>query len=237
MKKGILLILFSLLLIFSTLGQEVEEDDDSVTGPNKLHFLHAYFNTGFMLLPSEGNGADLIYGKSHSISFGIRYKLKIVDYFSIGAGINYTFNGYHLKQNTGKLITDTVLYDKEKILTNNLGGDVFLRFNIGKRKNTIGNYVDLGAYGDWTYNNSRKYYINVDMPGNPKGYEIFITTQKNVVYLEKLNYGFSLRLAYGKYALFGKYRISDMFNQDFKENFSRSEFPRLIVGIELGLHK
>jgi hypothetical protein len=123
-------------------------------------------------------------------------------------------------------------------LTNNLGGDVFLRFNIGKRKNTVGNYIDLGAYGEWVYGSSWK-MINeyAGTVGSPLEFKRGVFTAENLEFLESINYGLQARIGYGKFVLFGKYRMSDMFTQNFKDNISGTDLPRLIVGLELGLHK
>jgi hypothetical protein len=240
--KRILFLLAFLSITSIGFSQEVEEEfeeEDSVTnfGPNKLHYVHPYVGVGFAVSPSEGEGGDVLYGKSHSITAGLRYKLRIVDMFAIGVDLNYTYYAWHLKQVDSKRIPSAALYDKEKFLTDNLGGAFFLRFNIGKRINTIGNYVDLGAYGEWMYDNSYKAYWEYNVASDPTGFESYIATQKNLVYLENLNYGLLARAAYGKYALSVKYRMSDIFGNDFKALVSEAEFPRWMVGIEIGLHK
>jgi hypothetical protein len=235
--KHLFLLLISFLVIMPLLFSQEDDDETSNFGANKRHYAHAYFNTGFMLSSSDGSGGDIIYGKSHSITTGIRYKLKFTEVFAIGADLNYTYHVWHLKQTDNKQIPNNVLYDKEKLLNNNLGADAFMRFNIGKRTNSVGNFIDLGAYGEWNYSNARKYYIYVDMQGDPRAFDYYITSQRNLAFLEKINYGLTARVGYGRYVLFGKYRITDMFTPEFKVAISSTEFPKLIVGLEIGLHK
>ena len=249
MKKAAAL-LFAIMIVFSGYAQEYTEETEKETvtvteekeskdkfGPNKTHFVHAYLSLGFMTPPTEGEGADILYGKSHLITYGVRYKLKLAEFFALGAGVNYTYQVWHMKQVDTKLIPDNTLSDKEKLMSNNLGADAFLRINIGKRKNTIGNYIDLGAYGEWAYTTSRKLTNDADLANDPSGFDYATATSYKLNYFEKINYGVEARLAYGKFVLFGKYRLSDIFTQDFKDAVSVTDMPRLIVGLELGWHK
>jgi len=240
MKKTLIILLIS-IISFSGIAQ-IKEDttinkSEKKFGPNKTHYVHSYINLGFMMPLTEGEGADILYGKSHTFTYGARYKFKIADFFALGAGLNYTYKVWHLNQIESKLVPDNTLYDKERIMTNNLAGDVFMRFNIGKRNNTIGNYIDLGGYGEYAYSRSREVTINADNPNNPLGAEYSTLTNYYLNYLEKLNYGLHARFGYGKFVLFGKYRLSNLFTDDFKTARSTSEFPRLIIGLEMGLHK
>jgi hypothetical protein len=232
-----LLLALAFVFIIGTAFSQDEDDSTSNFGVNSRHYVHGYINTGFMLSPSEGEGGDIIYGKSHSITPGIRYKLKLNNVFAVGASLNYTYNIWHIKQTDQKVIPNDVLYDKQKLLNHNIGADAFLRFNIGKRGNTIGNFIDIGAYGEWAYRSSHKYYVNVDMTGDPRAFDYYVTIQKHLSFINKLNYGLTARLGYGRIIVFGRYRMTDMFTQNFKDAISSTELPRLIIGIELGLHK
>ncbi|MCF6366003.1 MAG: PorT family protein [Bacteroidales bacterium] len=240
MKKAIF-ILIVCIYSFSGIAQETKDDNKNKSekkfGANNTHYVHSYLNIGFMMPLTEGEGADILYGKSHTFTYGARYKFKIADFFALGTGINYTYKVWHLSQVDTKVVPGDMMYDKEKIRTNNLGGDVFIRFNIGKRDNTIGNYIDLGAYGEYAYAISREVTINANDPNNPLGSEYITVTYFHLNYLEKLNYGLQARLGYGKFVLFGKYRMSNLFTDNFKTAISTSEFPRLIIGLEMGMHK
>jgi hypothetical protein len=234
MKKYI--ILLSLLFVTMHSFSQDGEDDDKL-GVNKTNFIHNYINFGFMMPIGEEEGAAILYGKSHTFTYGIRYRYRVVDFFAFGLGLNYTNQVWHNKQISSKAIPDNTLYDKEKFFTNNLGSDVFIRFTTGNDDNTLGNYIDIGAYGEWVYSNSRELTINSDDPDNSLAYEYYNVTFKNLNYFQKINYGLITRIAYGKYVLFAKYRMSDMFTDDFKELITPVEFPRVIVGFEIGLHK
>ncbi len=239
--KILKILLFFLFIGNFAFGQtedttKVKKKHEVFFGPNETHYVHAYFNFLFATPPDEGNDADIYYGKSHSVSYGIRYRFKIADFFAVGAGINYTYYAWHFKQNETKQIPTSTIYDKEKIKINALGADVFLRFNFGKRHNSVGNYADLGVYGDWDFYDSRQYtdFVNIT---DPDGYSTNTGINSKLNYLSKINYGPELRLARGKVVLFGKYRLSDLFTQEYKTAVSSTELPRLTIGLEIGFHK
>jgi len=234
--KQFIIVLSILFVGFSAFAQD--DDIGGKFGANKTHFVHSHLSLGFMMPLPEGEGMDLLYGKSHSITYGVRYKLRIADFFALGAGLNYTYNVWHIDQNDSKSIPSNILFDKEKIYSNNLGGDAYIRFNVGKRTNTIGNFIDLGGYGEWAYGRLWKTTINNDDTENPLFSEFTTTTSHKLDWLEKINYGLSARIGYGKFVIFGKYRLSDVFTKDFKEDLATDvEFPRLIIGFEIGFHK
>ena len=239
--KLLKILLFFLLTGNFAFGQtedttNLKKQHKNFFGPNDTHYVHAYFNFLFATPPEEGTDADIFYGKSHSISYGVRYRFKIADFFAVGAGINYTYYAWHFKQNDTKRIPTSVIYDKEKIKINTLGADVFLRFNFGKRNNSIGNFADLGVYGDWDFYDSRQFsdFVNIT---DPDGYATNTGINSKLNYVTKINYGPELRLGYGKVVLFGKYRLSDLFTQDYKAAVSSTELPRLMIGLEIGFHK
>jgi hypothetical protein len=240
MKKLLTLLFISFFFISFSLAQEddiVEEESVSIFGPNNTHFMHPYIHLGFMSSPTEGEGGDINYGKSHDFTVGLKYKLRFTDVFAIGAALNYTYYVWNIKQVDTKLIPNSNIYNKQKILTNNLGFDLFFRLNVDKRGNTVGNFIDLGAYGEWAYNNAEKYYMEYDEASDPTAFDSYVGIRKNLVFIEDLNYGVFAKFGYGKYVLFGKYRLSDMFTPEYKAAVADTELPRLLVGVELGLHK
>lgn len=238
MKKIYLLIIFSFFLgeAFSQNDNSDVKTDDNF-GPNKTYFVHSYMNLGFVTPPNSGNDVDFIYGKSHSFSYGIKYKYKIINIFSIGLGVNYNYQSWHLKQNSTKLIPNNVLYDKEKISINNIGAEFFLRFNYGVRKNTLGNYFDIAPYFEYAFNTKRKITIKSEEQDNILGEKYLTQTNVNLNYIQKINYGMQIKLGFERVALFAKYRFSDIFTNDFKKNVSTTELARLIVGIDISLHE
>jgi len=237
MKRLSFIFIISFISLYGFSQENITNKTDDNFGPNKTHFAHSFVNIGFMSPPKDGEGADIIYGKSHSFTYGIIYTYKIANAFSIGLAINYNYQTWSLKQDISKVIPTNTLYDKEKISSNNICGEFFLRLNIGKRKNSIGNYIDIAPYGEWVYNTSRKTTTISNNINNPLGEEYNTTTNVNLNYLENINYGMKLKIGLGRIAFTGKYRFSNIFTNYFKSSVSSTEFPKLIIGLEIGLHE
>ncbi|NPA68944.1 MAG: PorT family protein, partial [Chlorobi bacterium] len=166
MKKKI--ILAFLLFPFAASGQKDSITDykpekyETKFGPSKRHYAYAYFNFLFATPPDENNDAEIFYGKTHSISYGVRYRLKITNFFAVGTGINYTYSVWHFKQTENKKIPTSEIYDKEKIKIHTLEEDIFLRFKTKKKKNSAENFLDAGIYGNWDFSDKRQYKIYTD---------------------------------------------------------------------------
>lgn len=235
MKKITLLFILSWISIISFSQNSITNKTNNF-GPNKTHFIYSFIGLGIMSPPKAGEGADIIYGNSKSFIYGIKYKYRISNIFSVGTGLNYNFQSWHLQQNNNKIIPTTELYDKEKIVTNNFGSEFFIRINIGKRDSTIGRYIDIAPYGEWAFKTSRETKI-ISSNNTFLGEEYNTTSNINLNYIGKFNYGLQLKFALGRFALTGKYRLSNLFTNDFKTSVSNTELPRLILGIEIGLHE
>ncbi len=235
-KKYYIILFFSIISLY-TFSQENVKTNTSNFGQNKKHFAYSFINFGFIIPPSEGNGADIIYGQSHIFTYGIKYKYKINNIFSIGTGINYNSQIWNLQQNSSKTIPNNIIYDKEKIQLNNIGTETFLRFNIGKRNNSIGNYIDISPYAELSYKTKHETVINSINSNNILGEEYNVTTNVHLNYIENFNYGIKLIFGLGRVSFFGKYRISNIFTPEFKTSISNTELNRLIIGLEIGLHE
>ena len=240
MKKLFTTLLSIIFLSTYVAGQDVllEEDVKADTikktvGPNLKHFTHLYLDLGFIAGKSETEGADINYGKSYTFSVGYRYKRKISNFYAIGFDINYYLMSYNLKQENSKILPNDSLHNKEKLIFNNLGLELYNRFNFGKRGNYIGTFIDIGAYGNWAY--KVKHYTKDELDNadinNAKINEV---TNTGLVYPEELNYGVKARIGINRFVLSATYRLSDL----FKEKYSYyPELPRLSVGLQIGLHK
>lgn len=232
MKVFFTIILISLLSVnaFSQeilLKQNVKADSVRPTrGPNLKNYLHGYLGAGFPLYTNEGYS----YTKpilSSSFDFGIRYKRKITNFLAVGADLGIIASSYKIKQEEGKKVPDIILNKKEKFQINMLVGSAFIRTNVGRRGNYIGNYLDLGGFGGW---NMIKKHVTVNQNLAEERVKVVKTRLK---YIDDFSYGLSARLGSNRYAITASYRLSDI----FKTSSSMAELPHLNLGFEYGLFK
>lgn len=243
MKKIFFLIsgiLFSAAVFSQTVLLEQDVNADTVppsSGPNMKSYTHSYFRYGFVVGKSDSAGTEVLPGYSNEFSFGIRHKRKLCNFYSLGFDVFYNNVNFNLKQDSSKLFPNPVLHKKEKLSYNNLGLEIFNRFNIGKRGNVLGNFVDIAGYGEWGFSIKHSYRDKLSIA--QAGASVRDVTNKGLLYANNLNYGGIVRLGINRYVIYGKYRLSDIFIDSYLKDtgLQYSEFPRFIVGVEIGLLK
>jgi hypothetical protein len=232
MKKIVFVFLFVLLGIagFSQTVLMHQDAKDTVLGkhgPNLKNFSHFYVGIGFIAGKPDSAGSDIKAGKSVNVVLGYRYKLKISNFYAIGYDIAYNSYSFSLEQDSKKITPDTVLHKKEKLNFGNLGLSPYMRFNYGRRGNHIGKFIDLGAYGDWTF-------IASDISKDKKSNGNLVKTKiSHLNYYNATNYGVLVRIGFNRYVFYGNYRLSNI----FKSSYNYPELPRIIIGLQIGFHK
>lgn len=195
-------------------------------GPNLKNFTYGFIGLGFPFNTSEPVNYTKP-GLSSAFDLGIRYKRKFTNYLALGLDLGLSSTAYKIKQSEPKTFPNTAVNDKEKLQVSALSGSAFIRINVGRRGNYIGNYMDLGAFGGWNFQKKHK-----TTNENEAGEKVRVSTTK-LKYIENFSYGFLARIGISRYALTAGYRLSDI----FKTSYAMPELPRLIVGIEVGLFK
>lgn len=239
MKKTIILsiFLFAGIISFSQkvlLEQTVANDTlEDKWGQNLRHFSHLYFGFGFAASGAE-KGAEVKYGNSANFDFGYRYKFKVCNYYALGADLSFSSYMYRLKQDSvSKILPDAEEHDKERIDIGALKLEIYQRFNFGRRGNHVGNYLDVGAYGSY-FLYTRHYTMDKKPFADLKKREV---TETGLEYMENMEYGISARMGHGRWVLFGRYRLSDLFKTSkfYNNNLKYPELPSLQIGIEVDL--
>lgn len=231
MMKNILAMLCLAICVNSTWAQEyvVSEDvaiDSTIEkrGPNRKHYRHSYMNFGSCIDAGE-NGAQVKQPRIDHFTFGVRYKRRLAEHFALGYDINYTINDYALKQQIEKKIPTILLNKRERMIFNIFEGALFARINIGRRGNQLGKFIDIGGYGSVTVAHTHFTLNRLSDGSNVR------TRTNGLKYFQRFNYGINARLGMNKIALFGHYRLSDM----FYANWDFPELPRIMAGIEFNL--
>ncbi|MDQ3193067.1 MAG: hypothetical protein M3Q58_15895 [Bacteroidota bacterium] len=239
MKKILITTLIALAFVTTNInGQEIllEQNVQGDTippqrGPNLKHYSHLYFAYGFVFGPSQAAGSAIRYGNSTDFNVGYRYKRKISNFYALGFDFAYGVTSFNIDQQQGKTLPNNVFHDNEKINFNHLGVSLYNRFNFGKRGNIIGNFLDIGAYGNWEFIVKHIYTENYVSP-NIANARFTRVINRQLNYTNPLNYGVQARLGFNRYAFYGSYRLSDK----FKQEFMYPELPRFIIGLQIGLH-
>lgn len=234
MKNTCFLLLISYLLSVSGNAQEVllheEVTADTIQptfGPNYRNFLHSFMGYGVVFGGTEGPGTAIRYGNSGDFLFGVRYKYRVTNFFSWGAEAYYRSLFYSMKQDSLKTFPDMLLHDKERLTFHNLSAGLFLRFNLEKKRgNRVGNFIDLGGYGEWTFRLT--HFTRNKLPDG----STVRANRTGLDYYNALNYGALARLGFNRWIFFASWRFSDL----FKSSKNLPELPRLTVGVQVGFY-
>ena len=206
-------------------------------GPNMMHYTHLYLSYGMFVSPVEGTGVDIDHTKSLSFDIGWRYKMKFCKYFAIGSDIHFAKSIFDIKQNATKQLFNNVLHEEELLKLNKMGLDIFFRFNVGRRGNSVGKFMDIAIYGDYITKSTHLYVDKVDAVTANYYAKERQTVYSSLTFVENVEYGLKMRLGIGRWVLNADYRLSDLFTDDFKQNELDVELPRLSVGLQIGLHQ
>jgi len=250
-KKYLLFFSCFVFYLSPALGQKVvlEQDltQDSVKktfGPNLKYFGHFYGGFGLYAGASEA-GSEIDYLKSHEFVMGYRFKYKISGVYALGLDGTATFQSVHLKQEAGKTLPATTLYEEEKLKFTNFGLSFYNRFNWDKRGNYVGNFIDLGVYGNLMPFKSHIYEDDqiFGIVGPLDGVKKVKVRETGLKYVSDTNYGFLMRVGFNRYLIYGTYRISDLFEAGYggldingNQKFDFAELPRLSIGFQIGIH-
>lgn len=239
MKKELIFILLFSFGISNNYCQQIllEEDvsqlynNSQERGANKKHFTHFYFGYGVVAGNTEGEQMNLEPLKSNDMLIGYRYKRKLTNWYAMGLDVFYERTAYHIKQDAEKRIPNSIQHEKEKIIYSYAGASYYQRFNIGKRGNRIGNFIDIGAYSAFAFSVRHVFKDAITERDAYKANQMK-RVNKHLDYIDRLNYGLQVRIGFNHLILYGTYRLSDIFNNEFD-----TEPARIIAGICIGLHK
>lgn len=202
---------------------ELEQDVNADTvisnfGKNRKHYFSSYMGLGIVPTQIDSDSLQLKTGASTRFSFGLYYKYKISNFYSLVSSVNYGLSQFEFET------TDPVKYNRLNV--NDVNLEIANRFNFGKRGNRIGNYLELGISGDYVFHTKQSYKTTVDNS------MVFHSKQKvintGISYIEKPNYSAHARIGFNKIVITADYRLSDLTTNQV--NF---DLPPLAVGLRL----
>lgn len=234
MKKQFIIICIMFLTAITSSAQTVLlnvdreiESQVSDRGPNLKKFNHFYLRAA-LVASSDNPGARIHYGTSLNFALGMRRKYKISPVYSLGFEIENQYTDYKLKQETGKLLPDTIINNiSGRLDYATLGAGFYNRINFDPgRGNYMGTFFDAGIMGEWSYavkgisKNKREDGVREK------------TISKQLPFVNNFNARVYSRLGFSHFSIFASYRITEL----FKPSFEYPDLPKLIAGFEIALY-
>lgn len=210
-------------------SQEVDTSGKiSKYGPNRLFFMSFYSHFGFMPGP-QVYGAQTNWW-STSLAYGLRMKLKLFYWNALVMDVTYRYDRYSIRQNTPKLPPlGTSQHVRERISLHNFSVAFCDRINFRRRGNVLGNWMDFGVYADNIFRSTNvfvdRHYDSNDPAG--RSYKVK-STIVGLPYIEKINYGVTVRVGGEFNSFFMQYRVNDLFNYNSPND---RDLPKIIVGM------
>lgn len=232
-KLLILILLLSLIGMQNINAQKVLMEEevkvDSIKdnfGPNLKHYLQFFIEYG-LIIPHQNPEAFKQKIYSPSTGFGLRYKYRFCNTFSVGLSGSFILNTKRFDYfNQLAVSSDSILEDDfygYKLEQGMVGLSPFIRFNFGRRGNNLGKYFDLGAFYNLIFSSKEIIIFN-----NQQDLKTTLITnyQKNVT--PKYSYGLSSSVGYKKLNIFARVEV--------RENFDQSSliYGPTTIGLQLG---
>ncbi|MBN2664209.1 MAG: hypothetical protein JXR68_11215 [Bacteroidales bacterium] len=240
MKKIILttLIIASFAIDAFSQREILYEDVDNYTvyqkqkfGVNGKYFFYNYASIDFLMPSVYEKQLPVRYGQNYHFSYGFKFKFKIFNWLSLGTDFNYSFKNI--------AFDDIFLFEvngkqKDKLLINSLGTELFFRTIIGRAGNSMGKFIDFGGFGSVNFSNI--YTIKITN-NNPLGLQAKKEKlqYKNINIVEPFLYGALFRVGVGHFSLSAKYRFSDLLKNTALQETNNIDLPKFTIGVEIGL--
>ncbi|MFO8087911.1 MAG: hypothetical protein R6T91_08965 [Bacteroidales bacterium] len=202
-------------------------DEEPEIGPNRKIFYHFYMSGGLSFGLSAQSKSPVSPWLSSYVDYGFRYKRKLSEFYSLGVESFLSNKNFRLADKDRRTFPDERHYDREMVHLLTYGLGFYNRFNFGKRGNYIGNFLDLGVYGDWIF--LSRYYYEDEYNDNQSRR----ISQYSPHYLKSLKYGVLARVGFNNIVVFGQYRLSELIDP----NTGYEDLPLLTVGFQIGFHK
>lgn len=234
----ILLLSFSFVeaqtIVLKQSVPEELEDEDGDFGPNRKKFDHPYTGVGFIFGGYDHEGDTLPpvkFGNSFFFSSGSRYYknynpfiARVLDY-----ELSYEQHGLNFSKDPNiaiPLSNSDVKKAKYWMVKIGLAWSYQFNFKL-KRGNQLGNYLSIGAYGDYLIFRRFTGYFHSNTSTYADSYRIALG---KINYFNKWDYGAIVRFGGTNWSLFAKYRYANYFNNKATEN-NIKELPRFVVGL------
>lgn len=190
----------------------------------RRHITQFYAGLGFATPIGSENALPIYYGNSFNLELGVRYLYRPAKAYAIGTFLQYSCYSYKLKPN-GQDLFDlgiATTAGKHYYRTDNLGTGIINRFFLFPYSRSRQLYIDLGAYGDYSY--SKRVKIKDESSGNKEKYKYRDGSKFN-----PFEAGVFAAIGYDWISVYGRYRLTNCFNQNEVDVYDPT---RLSIGIQ-----
>ncbi|UOQ82015.1 hypothetical protein [Hymenobacter sp. 5414T-23] len=118
-------------------------------GPNRAFFRHLYVGYAPVVGAANGPGAELRPFKSGEYFLGLRHKYRLSNSLATGFDVRYTRLTYALAQTTDKVLPSSAQHYSEALALHEVLAEPYVRFNVGRRGNVVGHYLDVTGWAGW----------------------------------------------------------------------------------------
>lgn len=207
-------ILMSLLVCFIGLSKlsssqnllfSEEVTVDSIKGnfgPNLKHHIQPMIEFG-IIFPNINVPAYEQKFFSPSYGFGLKYKYRFCNTFSLGMAVNYQINTRNYKYFSYlALLPDSITsnnFRSYKLTQQSISFRPFIRFNIGRRGNNLGKYLELGGFYNHFIFSKETIKFN-----DFQGLKTTRITNFQKVLSYKYAFGLNASIGYKNYSLFAR---------------------------------
>ncbi len=210
------------VLLKQTVPEDFAEIDNNF-GPNRGFFYYPYFGVGWHIggiSHLDEDHIDIIHGKSFELKSGTREHFKLNNLLALGLDFDLSLSSHRVKVGDPVGISPELI--KEKYVFYKVGASGYLQINFKPRRgNQLGSYLDLGGFAN--YNFGRRHVTHWEYTNG----DITKAIGKKLDNIERLEYGPLVRVGKNTWAIYTKYRVSNIFSSDFY-----TELPRLTFGLE-----
>lgn len=235
MKYLLIVVIFlNTVQLFSQellMKKKVQVEEGRLTkGSNMKKFGYLYFSYGQQVPGVLSDEPAMKPFNSHYYQLGYRYKYKLREYYAVGYDLSFSRKSYALLQKTSKTFPNDLLHDKEKLVFNHFGLEIYNRFNFKKRGNHMGLFLDAGGFINLAARVKHTYMDELEDPDIDFGRTKVTNTRLD--YTNDLELGLRVRLGYRRIAVFADYSLTGL----IKDDFNYPSLTPLSIGLQLGLY-
>ncbi len=245
MKKHIIILIllaiginsFSQEYVISENVSEYDYFEMPKYGINGKNYIWFFMDMSFYTPNPIDDQAKIQYGRSNAFTLGLKYKHRIFNWFGTGLKVAFSTQKFrYTNTRINNFTFDTLISNpaSTKYILNSFEGEYYLRFNFGKYGSSLGKYLDLGVFGGYVANT--KEVIKIKHKNSNKLVKEQELFNKNLSFIENLQYGGVARIGIKKLAIVAKYRLSDIIEKQTLNQYKTYDLPKLSVGIELNLY-